>query len=411
MAMFTEVILRDWRQFSHVQVPLESPCTIITGVNGSGKTTLLTILSKHFGWNLHFVSTPLLGKKRAQRYYSDIYDPQSFSETEELPEGSFEVGSIAYGDGAKCTLSTKARTGANYHLDYNGIQQVAGLYIPSHRPVSVFAPVNDIPTNPIALSQLYQSYFSVLSQSMMSAGNLRNPALTQKQNIIALAVFGESSEHVEANPEYVGRIKEFEAALKQALPQDLGFERLIIRSPDIVLRTKTGDFSIDSMSGGINAIFSIVWQIYCFGIGKTEFVVAIDEPENHLHPSMQKTFLPNLLTAFPHVKFIVATHSPFIVSSFAEATVVSLQRTSEDGPRSRIHSEILEAADLSATPNSILRDVLKVDSVLPIWVDAKIRELLKMADGMPDEQRGSFLMNQLEELGIGDSIAEYGASQ
>ena len=349
--------LQNWRQFAEVDIPLDASCVVLTGVNGSGKTTLLTILSKHFGWNLPFISTPLMGKRRLKRLYSDIYSEEQISEETEIPSGQRRVGSIVYQSGQECQLTTEALTDANYHLNYNGIQPVVGLYIPSHRPAAIYAPVTTIPTNPVELSQLYQSYFSILSQSMTQSGRMQNPAVKQKENIIALAVFGENTEHVDANPQYAGRIDEFEEVLRTALPPEIGFISLKIRTPDVVLRTRSGDFSIDSMSGGINALFSILWQIYSFGIGKEDFVVTIDEPENHLHPSMQRMLLPNLLKAFPRVQFVVATHSPFIVSSFPDAKVVSLQR--HEGQGRGIFSEVLSSADLSSSPNAILRDVLK----------------------------------------------------
>ncbi|WP_419836937.1 AAA family ATPase [Streptomyces brasiliscabiei] len=55
--------------------------------------------------------------------------------------------------------------------------------------------------------------------------------------------------------------------------------------------------------------------------------MCFDEPENHLHPSMQRTLVPTLLAAFPNVRFIVATHSPFVVTSTREAYVYALRRT------------------------------------------------------------------------------------
>lgn len=407
--LFSSMTLGNWRQFAEVEIPLSSPCVVLTGVNGSGKTTLLTILAKHFGWNLPFISTPLIGKRRMKRLYSDIYDDEQFSDEADIPSGMRKVGDIKYENGSSCQLTTEALTGANYHLNYQGIQNVTGLYIPSHRPSAVYAPVSTIPTNPVELSQLYQNYFSILSQSMTNAGRVQNPSLIQKENIIALAVFGENTEHVDANPHYIGRINEFEEVLKKALPSDLGFRSLKIRTPDVVLKTDSGEFSIDSMSGGINALFTILWQIYSFSIGKDEFVVAIDEPENHLHPSMQRMFLPNVVSAFPQVRFVVATHSPFVVSSFSGAQVISLQRDPDRGQR--IYSEVLSAADLSASPNGILRDVLKVGSTLPYWVEERIKEILEQTASMPNEERGMALMQALEDLGIGDAIAEYGVDE
>jgi hypothetical protein len=44
-------------------------------------------------------------------------------------------------------------------------------------------------------------------------------------------------------------------------------------------------------------------------------VVLIDEVELHLHPGLQRTFLPSLRRVFPNAQFIVTTHSPQVLSS------------------------------------------------------------------------------------------------
>lgn len=63
-------------------------------------------------------------------------------------------------------------------------------------------------------------------------------------------------------------------------------------------------------------------------------IVLIDEPEMHLHLELQERILPALLKMFPHVQFIVATHSPVVVSSIDDAIVFDLEdripRRSED---------------------------------------------------------------------------------
>ncbi|MEZ4435787.1 MAG: AAA family ATPase [bacterium] len=53
-------------------------------------------------------------------------------------------------------------------------------------------------------------------------------------------------------------------------------------------------------------------------------VVLIDELSLHLHPSLQEKILPFLTRAFPRLQFIVATHSPAVISSVPDALVVDL---------------------------------------------------------------------------------------
>ncbi|MFN0033485.1 MAG: AAA family ATPase [Saprospiraceae bacterium] len=53
-------------------------------------------------------------------------------------------------------------------------------------------------------------------------------------------------------------------------------------------------------------------------------IVLIDEPEAHLHLEMQYQVMPLLTRLFPNIQFIVATHSPAVMSSIKDATVFDL---------------------------------------------------------------------------------------
>ena len=134
-----------------------------------------------------------------------------------------------------------------------------------------------------------------------------------------------------------------------------------------------------------------------FGIDKDSCTVMIDEPENHLHPSMQRDFLPNLSKAFPNFKFIIATHSPFIVSSDRESKVYALIHN-EQG---RVTSKLLENKDLSGSANEILREVLDVPVTTPIWVEQKVKEIIeKHAEEKDDKKRVETIYAELKRSGI-----------
>lgn len=53
-------------------------------------------------------------------------------------------------------------------------------------------------------------------------------------------------------------------------------------------------------------------------------IVLIDEIDAHLHPSLQRKIFSFLTHAFPNIQFIIATHSPFVVSSVDNAVIFDL---------------------------------------------------------------------------------------
>lgn len=402
MLGFDGLALRQWRQFDLVELDLTKQITVLTGQNGCGKTTLLNVLSRHFGWTLQFVSTPLFGK-RDQRFWSDVWrDRESAKDYDPAENHQTRVGTIRYSSGDVCELLTTPFVSAQYQLNYSNAQGVDGLHIPSHRPVATYNAIGAIPTDPTTATQSYQQFQQLLAQAYGGGGG-QNPGRIQKQSLISLAVFGEGNSSVQANSDLKRIFDSFQEVLRRVMPPELGFRRLEIRMPEVVCVTDSGDFSLDAMSGGVNALFSIAWQIHMFGHDKERFVITIDEPENHLHPSMQRTLLPTLSAAFPKCSIIAATHSPFVVSSFPEANVYALYR----GDNGRIVSQLLNESALSKTPNDVLREILDVGSNLPVWVERRISQVVESAPSDDLKVRAQMIMDELERLGLADAIVEY----
>jgi len=201
-----------------------------------------------------------------------------------------------------------------------------------------------------------------------------------KEAIISMAMFGPGNQYVQRNDEVANAFEGFKGVLSKILPPSIGFRDISVRVPDVVLETQSGDFIIDAASGGIMSLIDLAWQIFLFAQGKNEFVVLIDEPENHLHPSMQRSLLASLANAFPTAQFVIATHSPFMVSSVKDSYVYALKyEESEKGiqgeARSTVRSIRLDSANRAGTASEILRDILGVPVTLPEWAEQDIQRI------------------------------------
>jgi len=127
--------------------------------------------------------------------------------------------------------------------------------------------------------------------------------------------------------------EQFENILKEIDPR---IEKLIFtENPykiSLIPKKPYLEFTFNQLADGFASIFSIVAELMLRMHNKAyhgydlEGLVLLDEPEAHLHLETQKQILPKLTKIFPNVQFIVATHSPFILSSLPNAVVFDMEK-------------------------------------------------------------------------------------
>jgi predicted ATP-binding protein involved in virulence len=119
-------------------------------------------------------------------------------------------------------------------------------------------------------------------------------------------------------------------------------------------------------------------------------IVFIDEPELHLHLELQYQVLALLTTLFPNIQFIVATHSPAVISSIKNATVFDLT-TKQIAP--------------SYTPGAAFSELMQTHFGLeneygPV-ADAfleKAKEILQMSDKVSATSKLKELLHENEDV-------------
>lgn len=409
--LFRRLEIDGWRQFNQIEIEFHPRLTVITGANAAGKTTILDLLARHFGWESQLVGTPRRGHGGAIGFFTGLFRRSRRDE-----ENVQDIGVVEYTSGFRSEMRVPVESGGPaFSVNFVQIQPINGAFLPSHRPTFSYSEVGQLPTRFPNRAEILQRYLDENRTRYRGGSPSYPPVYRLKEALIGMATFGYGNVAVEPNPELVDLYEGFVETLRAVLPPSLLFENLSIRTPEVILETGTGEFPIDAVSGGVAAIIDLAFQIHLHDNKGGPFAVVIDEPENHLHPELQRSMLPGFIEAFPLAQFIVATHSPFVVGSVAESNVYVLRHIDDPfeplsgGPSlaQTVSSELLDTANKAGTSNEILRDVLGLEVTMPIWVVDELNRVVdRYAEKPLDGETVKALRQDLDQLGIADVLPD-----
>ena len=126
-------------------------------------------------------------------------------------------------------------------------------------------------------------------------------------------------------------------AVKQLLSGILQLEKSDVLTLDrtgIRLRHLGSEVGLSALADGYRGTVTWIldllawWFVYRKGrtyrFSDVRGVVFVDEIEQHLHPRWQRNIMRLLRSSFPHVQFVVTTHSPLVASGCKEVPVHSI---------------------------------------------------------------------------------------
>ena len=121
-------------------------------------------------------------------------------------------------------------------------------------------------------------------------------------------------------------------------------------------------------------------------------LVLIDEPELHLHVALQKVFFPCLVSMFPNIQFVIATHSPFVLNTVKNAVIFDLERQEVASCAKDVISGIQ-----GWTLKEVLTNVLGLDDDMSEPLSERIKDFDKLTN-QEDNIGASRVYSELEQM-------------
>lgn len=167
-------------------------------------------------------------------------------------------------------------------------------------------------------------------------------------------------------------------------------------------------FYLTVLSEGERAVFAIFSKVIALlndGKNSSLNIFLLDEPDVHLHPQWAKEFMNCLFIAIDifseelthlNTQFIIATHSPFLLSDVRKEDVILLQY--EDGIRPNGHtlkSQGQEFETFAANIHTMLSNSFFMKSTIGEFAYKKIKDVVK---DLTEKSKDELLNDRVEEI-------------
>jgi len=277
---------------------------LITGTNGSGKSTILDEC-KNF---LHKLLETPIDQLFTEKSRNEIFFPKEYTLRMNFSTERLTDIRLAYESGIFVVKYLGANTGrkGDRGLNPEGVEKIDKIELPF---------INKIAEN---LADKMVAYLVDLDYTRLRA--YRNK---EEEKYKEIDLWFEN---------FLKILQSFDDQIVDLKYSDSG------NTHNFILKVKSPadpneiiDVKFIEMPDGFKAAFKIVFEILLQMQSKVTTtynlpgIVMIDEPELFLHIRLQKKILPALTTLFPNIQFIVATHSPFVLSSISNAVIYDLE--------------------------------------------------------------------------------------
>lgn len=301
-----DISLNGDKPFSHL---------VLTGKNGSGKTTILNSLNAYLSV---FANSKLKGIDMHKKYLKDLLDTYHIHTQRDL-------------------WATQLKNINNINLNYKhfeNYQQAIYSFFKADRHTKTEA-VSGVKKDTELIESLRQD-----NSSEFFSKQFKQYLVNKKVN--------QAFDILDNNKDKIAQTEHFFQLITNSLQRiwdDNSLELVFLKENfDFLIQLSSGQqITFDYLSDGFSALVSILMDLFIRvdiirkEVGDFSYnpcgIVLIDEPETHLHLKLQYEVMPLLTSLFPNIQFIVATHSPAVISSLKKATIFDLTTKTTESDR------------------------------------------------------------------------------
>jgi predicted ATP-dependent endonuclease of OLD family len=113
----------------------------------------------------------------------------------------------------------------------------------------------------------------------------------------------------------------------------------------------TLDVSASNLGSGVEMIISLLFLETLASLSKEHILILIDEPELHLHPQLQETFVQYLQALSSEKQIILSTHSPFFYKNCFTQPNIELLVTRSDEYKCKIDNSSISLRTFPWSPS------------------------------------------------------------
>lgn len=344
---YKRLTIDNFRCFKHFEADFASDVSIIIGKNGAGKTSLLSaiVYSLYFMFTNDrsagddFLSAGNPDLKMKSPNFSEYYRNSAADQTEDVNlHGEMELnGELLVWDMFRRTTPGSALYPTKYREAYQRFMQ---QYRKSGQLPLIAYFSDSFPHRKTNISSFAKEEMGKGEQT------LRNFGYYQWDNELACTTIWEQRltnalikdkmlegdnlfNHAEVT--YVeSKLREFSRPIHSDCDNDFEIDKLFVsfnekEERELWLRLKNSkELAFEALPTGYRRLYSIVldlaYRAFLLNREKTNEIkglVLIDEIDLHLHPSIEIEAVERFTRLFPHIQFIMTSHSPLVVTNLA----------------------------------------------------------------------------------------------